>query len=336
MNKYNRSIDYQKMNESKNRSIDFVMNEINRPKISFKIRTKHLMSMSLTMFLIAFVFVLNTGNGSDIKTGVTLNAASIDQITEVTYISGNLLAGEILANRSLLTQLSNNDITEFEGDIDEFNMYFDVLKIFLDDNAINIPVITEYLGEEFQSTLTYTVGSEIYIFNINTDGINISGELIIGSKVYQVSGTIIETINESEVELLSRSGDNYIKISYEKEFSDETSTQYKIESRINGISKEKEIKVSKSEEESKVEINDNNNEYSLKKELEETGYVYKIEYKIGDKSGEAKIVETIVNGQNQYTYKISEDGIQKEINKSDPHQFGRDEREDKGKSSNKK
>mgnify|MGYP000853729739 FL=1 len=328
MNKYNRSFDQQKINESKNRSIDFVMNEINRPKRSFKFRTKYVISMSLTVFLIAFVFVLNTGNGTTTNPGVTLNAASINQISEATYIAGNLLASEVVLNQSLLRQLADGDATEFEGDIDEFNMYFDILKIFLDEDPINVPVVTKYIGDQFQSTITYTVGSELYTFNVNIEGINITGELIVGSIVYQVSGTIIESDDESEVELIARSGDNFIKISYEKEFSDELSTQYKIESQVNGINKEKEIKVTKSDDESKVEIHDNNNEYSLEKELEDTGFVYKLKYKIGEKEGEAEIIEVIINGQKQYTYSIDEDGVQKEINKNEPHKFGHNDEDD--------
>lgn len=329
MDKLNRVFNETKMNESKTRTIDFVMEEIiveKRRQFSFNKRL--MLSMSLTIFLVLIMLSINTGSNGPGTSTYVLNAASISRVSEATYITGNLLASETFVNSSMLQMLSDDDSFDFETDIDEFNKYFDVLKVFLDDDPIDIPEITEYVGEDYQNTIRYMVEGNEYVFHVNYDGEKVIGELIVGTIVYQVTGTIIETKDDTSVDIESRSGSNYIKLKYVKEQSTETETKYEIESNINGVYREKEIKVERGLEESSVEIHENENEYSLKKELEDSGVVYKLEYKIGTVEGEAEITEHISNGVKQYAYNIEEDGKQKEIDKDNPNHFGHEKDED--------
>lgn len=326
MDKLNRDIDETRMNQNKAKTIDFVMDEI-KPvaRKSFKLNRKMILSMSLSVFLVLFMFTLNTGKDNPDNPGIVLNAASVERVSEATYITGNLLASEILLESHTLRFLADEDVFDFENDIDEFNAYFDVLKVFLDEDPIDTPIITEYNGEAYQNSIRYHVEGTAYLFNLNYDGTNVDGELIINNIRYQVSGTITETDDDTEVDLESRSGSNYINLKYTKQLDVESETKYEIESSINGVQREKEIKVTIGATESKVEIHENENEYSLKKEMEGNQVKYKLEYSIGEIEGEAEITERTVNGEKQYTYSIDEDGKHKEINKQNPNHFGQDD-----------
>ncbi len=334
MDKLNRNIDEQRMNESKMNTIDYVMETISVTKekrfsLSF---TKLRLASMLSIIVIAIVSILvldpfNTTPPAP-SAPVVLTTFETEKLAELSYLSGRLIASSFsVNNQSSLMRLRDNDETEFEANIDEFNTYFDMLKVFLDDDAFSNSVTVTSLEEgDYDTSIEFYVDGKLYTFLVIVIDDEISGQLTINSQVFSVEGKYEETDTELSMELIASSGNDYIKIKYKTENEDEIEKKYEIEQYIDGIERIKEIKVSIENDEQKVEITEDNDSYALKKEIEDTIVVYKLSYEIDDIEGEVEICETIDDlGATVYSYKIDEGDKHKELDLDDPDE---DEEED--------
>ncbi len=338
MSKYSRYLDEEKIHKSKEKTIDFVMNEINlsqSKKVNFSI---YKLSLVLSVLLIAVVttVVLNPF-GNDVPNPkdepLVLTTFETEKLAELSYISGRLIASSFSLDKNIFNlQLSNvtptssllmlddNETTEFENNIDEFNTYFDMLKVFLEEDAFdNAVTVTPVTDGDYDTAIEFFVDGKLYTFLVIVIDEEIFGELTINNQVFTVSGTFEQTDTTLKMEFIASSGSDYIKIKYQTENKDEIEKKYEIEQSIAGVLKEKQIKVSIEDGESKVEITENNDTYKLKKEIVDDLVVYKLAYKIDDQEGEVKIYETVdLNGVTIYSYKITEGNKYHEIDLDDP------------------
>lgn len=339
MNDYNRKIDEQRMNQSKDTTIDFVMNEINsvsKSRNPFRFK-KYRFASAISIFVIAVVSLivldpLKLSNPTPItSTPVVLSAFETEKLAELSYISGRLIASSFMvSNQSSLMFLADTDETELETNIDEFNTYFDMLKVFLDNDTFsNSVTVTSITNGDYDTMIEFYVDGKQYTFLVIVVGNEITGELTINSQVFIVEGTYEETDTELSMELIATNNSDYIKIKYKTENEDEIEKKYAIEQYIDGILSEKEIKVSLENDEQKVEITENEDSYELKKELEDSEVVYKLTYKIDDVEGEAEICELINDlGVTVYSYKVSEGDKKREFELDDPDEDDEEDEED--------
>ena len=299
MDKLNRNIDEQRMNESKMNTIDYVMETISVTKekrfsLSF---TKLRLALMLSIIVIAVVSILVLDPFSTTPPApsapVVLTTFETEKLAELSYLSGRLIASSFsVNNQSSLMRLGDYDETEFEANIDEFNTYFDMLKVFLDDDAFSNSVTVTSLEEgDYDTSIEFYVDGKLYTFLVIVIDDEISGQLTINSQVFSVEGKYEETDTELSMELIASSGNDYIKIKYKTENEDEIEKKYEIEQYIDGIERIKEIKVSIENDEQKVEITEDNDSYELKKEIEDTIVVYKLSYEIDGVEGEVEICD---------------------------------------------
>lgn len=328
MRKLQRSIDPITMEQSKQRTINRVMNRIEDQKqtsFSFKYILRPALVPALVL-IIALVILFNGPtevNPPNPPTG-DISAFESEKIAEISYISSSFIGSSITVSTNALQFLADTDETEFETENDTFNVYFDTLRVFLNDDFSSLITVTELTDEAFDYLITFDVNGHPYQYYLSRDGDTITGELVINAQIFTVTGSIEETIEDGVVvettfEIQAISGSDYVHIEYKTESEDEIETKYTITSRINNVEKEQEIKISHEEDESSVEIQDGENQYTLQKELENGVIEYKLEYQINGVEGEAKIIERVdTNGNTTYAYQIKEGDVEKEIEKGKP------------------
>ena len=311
-----RNIDMTKVNDSKQRTISFVMDQVHKEKHSWNIR--YILKRSLAPVLIlvlAFVLIQNIGENNPFvdNVPVTLNAETSEKIAELSYISTTLFTNQSTVATSNLTQLATTELTEFEEEFDSVNLYFDMLKVFLEDQPFdNTITTTELEDSDYSFLITFTVNEDLYEFYINIVDTIITGELHYNNDILLVSGKYIEDGDDLKIELEASNGDNYTFIEYKK---DSTSTiKYDIKERYNGVETEKQFKVVNEEDSSKIDIVDGDNNYTLKKEIEDGQSKYKLEYKVNGVTGNVNITEEVdEQGNTIYAYQIKEGSIEKSI-----------------------
>lgn len=339
MNNLNRNIDEVKVNQSKDRSIDFIMSEINKePKKLFNFTFTKLKLIPVLVLVVALVIfgVLRTGNDdSPLPTpnSPLLKASNTETLAELSYITGKLVASSFTVNTGpSLMKLADLTTTEFENDIIEFNAYFDMLRAFMEDDTFDDDYIVEELSEgDYSTKLSFGVDGDTYIFLINLEGTIIDGTLEVNNSIFNVTGTLKDETDELSFEIKATSGNNYIDIKYEVESDDEIEKTYELTSYINGVRKDKEIEISIEQDQIKVKLREGNTEYELEKEIEDGEVQYSLQYHIGDIEGEALIFESIDEfGKTVYTYQINEEGHEKEIDidKDDEEDEEEDDSED--------
>jgi hypothetical protein len=225
----------------------------------------------------------------------------------------------------------DNEETEFEKNIDQFNYYFNMLKAFIDDDSfIDNAIIEELQDSDYDYEISYFVDNKEYVFllKVNEDD-TISGQLSIGSKTMNIEGKIKDEVNEYKMEIVARSGQDYIKIEYKTETDDETVREYQIQEYINGVETEKEVKIEIEGDEVKVEMQEGENEYLLEQYLRNGFTTYYLEYEVNGLEGEAYITESLdANGKTIYSYHIEEDGREKDIELEDPDEKDDDDEDE--------
>lgn len=322
MNKMNREMNEHIMNQSKEKTIDFVMTEINKkPAGLFNKSFFRVKLVPALVLLFALVLVLIFSISTDPFTPTThanplLDNSNQERLVQLSYITGNLVVSSFTADSGVtLMRLADVDETEFEGDIVEFNAYFDMLRVFLEDDPFKSNFAVEILEEgDYAIKITFTVDNDEYIFLVNLDDTVLSGTLEVKGIILEVTGKLEEKNNELKFDIKAINNLNYIEIEYQVETTEEIEKTYEITSYINGITKNKTIEITIENEETKVKIKEDNKEYELEKTLEDGVIVYNLKYTIGEIEGEATIIETIdILGNKIYKYQISEDGYEKEI-----------------------
>lgn len=323
----NRYIDERRMNQSREKTIETVLETISvKQTTSFFSRTRMIVISSLVL-IAALVLSLTVPNGDNPGQEIVINAYESERIAEITYITSSLIGSNISLSNTDMIPLSNfslfdgEDSTKFEENDELINLYFDTLRVFLDEDTFQDHItVTQSENDPNTQIISFTILNIEYSLTITFTNELFTGQLLVGDVTYDVTGKLEESLDELKLELEAINGDDYVQIKFESEKDEnEIERKYQIKERVNGSEKEQEIKVSHEQSEYKIEIKDGENEYQLKKELEGTQYEYKLEYKINGTEGEAIITESVDgNGQVIYQYQVKEGNQEKEVETGRP------------------
>ena len=136
---------------------------------------------------------------------------------------------------------------------------------------------------------------------------------------------------EQKMVLTAYNGDNFVQVTYKIETDDEeTETKFTLVSYIDGVEKEVFMKISIEEDEYKITIEEEGNEFTFKREVEDDGEItYKLKYKVNGVEGEIKITESINDlGETIYEYKIKEGDLEVDTERDEPDHHSDDEDDD--------
>jgi len=322
MRKLSREINPLQMEQAKERTIHAVMDRIERKRPSFAVKyiARPAFFPALVLVFALIVIFSQPGIVDPNPPDDGINAYTSEKLAEISYISSSFVSTSITVANPVFQLLAVGDETEFETENDTINLYFDTLRVFLNDDFGSLVTYIELTDSEYEYLITFDVNNNPYEFYLTLDGEDITGILTINVKTFTVTGTLEESDTETRFVLEAINGSDYVHIEYKSESEDEIESTYTIQSRINNIEKEQEVKVSLEGTESKVEITDGDNEYTLKKEVEDGVTQYKLEYTINGVEGEAKIVEGVdTNGATTYSYQVKEGDVEKEIENGKPH-----------------
>lgn len=326
MNKMNRMIDENRMNESKERTIEAVLQSVKRPTrrtVFEKYRLTFITGFALVALAI-FTFVIPpNGNYTDVK------AYQSETIAEVSYLTSSLISSNLIVKNTDILYLSNDylieDTTQFEENDNVINLYFNTLKVFLEDDLFSSSVVTTVSDTDPNTyIITFQAEQETFVLTITFNQEQFTGTLEVNGDTYDVTGVLEDTPSEFKLVLAAENETSAIEIEYKTERKEaETQHQYQIRQDVNGTVQTKEIKVSRELTGYKVEIKENENQYQLKKEQEGTEFQYKLEYSLNGTTGEAIIQESVdQDGNVSYSYQIKEGSIEKEIIKGKPENPG--------------
>mgnify|MGYP000877037857 CR=1 FL=1 len=125
---------------------------------------------------------------------------------------------------------------------------------------------------------------------------------------------------ESKMVMVATNGEDSIKVTYksEKEDGEETLKFHMVETRAM-IEREIKLKIKSEDDSYKVTVEEDGNEYSFKRNIEEGKVIYSLKYDVDGVKGEVKINETTdENGNVSYQYRIRENGKDSEVEKGKP------------------
>ena len=334
MTKINRKIDTSRMNQSKEKTMDYVLNAISKEKQTLNpwVKQRTLLLSTFVLF-IALVVLLTSPNIAPPGTNpITISAYESEKIAEISYITTSFIGSSIYISNPLLMHLANGDITEFEDNDELVNLYFDTLRVFLEVDVFSESVTVTNVDDHPNSVIIlFTVDEVVYELHITFDENDFFGTLIIAGINYEVIGSLEDTDTEFKLFFEAKNGLDFVHIEYEsEEKKDELEAKYQVHQRINNIETEKEIKIKNEDDESSVEITEGTNEYQLVKEFENGEFHYKLQYKINEVEGEAIIKEqTDIHGNTTYNYQIKEGDKEKELNQNKPdYDYDEDDEED--------
>ena len=332
MEKYNREFNEQRIELSKSRTIDNVMDRIRTEKTFWSffkpIKMKLVMTVIAAVLLVVVIFATNQPTVP--YTPIALTEYQTKKLVETSYMSASIISNAtISAATTTLSYLPLADQeTEFEKNIDDFNYYFNMLKVFIDDETFMNNAVFENLTDSiYDYKISYLVDNKEYVFYLKIDESGeITGEITIGSKVLTVEGTFEEKSDGVSLDLVARSNNDYINIEYESETDDEIQKKYKIKQSINNVYLEKEITIEIEDDQTKVSISQGEDSYNLEKYSENGVTVYYLEYEVNDLDGEVYITESIDEfGKTVYSYHINEQGLEKDIDLDDPDEDDEDD-----------
>ena len=334
MDKMNREIDNQRMEISKRKTIDLVMDRVSNERSVWDFFKGFKAKFAMVFMALALlVVVVIATNPNEPYQPITLSQVQTKKLVETSYMSASIISNAVV--NSTATALSfiqlDDNITEFEKNIDDFNYYFNMLKVFIDnsdftDNAL----IEELIDQDFQYKISYLVENKEYVFYLNFDESgNIDGEINIGNNKMLVEGKFEEKDDEFELELTARKNNDYIIIEYKSETSDEVETKYLVKQNINSVYIEREINIEFEDDEVKVEIKQGDDQFLLEKYSENGTVVYFMGYEVNDSEGEVYITESIDEfGKTIYSYHITEGDFEKDIDLEDPDDDDEENEED--------
>ncbi len=336
MAKLNRPIDKETMEASKQRTMAFIMDEIERERIPVFRHILHALfrpkrlAVLASAIVIALLIIFNpggSGNPGNDNPNYQISAETSDQLAELSYISSHLVTMEMSVSDTDLMFLADTETTALEDNMTDFNQYFDMLKVYLDDNSFSeSTTFTTLTDSEYQYQIEFNQDDLTYTLLLNEEEDNtFTGIMTLDGVTLNVTGTIEENNNESHFEFEATNGTDEVYIEYETEADNEESEKaFSIHTNINGNESNKDISVEKESDEWKVEIGHNQDRYELKKELEDGVWQYKLEYQVNGKNGEARITETVDSeGNPAYNYRISEEGVNRNIEVGKPDFAGR-------------
>jgi len=315
MNKMKRELHPLHYQESERRIITHVLEHVHKTEEhhSFRIRKPvYILGSLFSVLLIVAILVFNSiSPNTNIIHTPTLNDFQNRKLAEIGYLSGSIIASSQSITTANIFRLSDSSTPAYETNIDTINLYFDMLRVFLEDDPFSSGIVVEDSDNpDYDSIITFSSNGYTYQFQLKyTDTNTITGLLLFETREFIVEGTIIDGDNSFEINLEAiAANEDFVRINYETESEDEIETEYFITSSLNGEEITREIIIEHENNESKVQIIENNNEFHLEKEFENGEIVYELAYHIDDIEGSAKITEQIDASGNISYYYIFEEG----------------------------
>lgn len=322
MAKLHRNINPIQVEQAKERTISSVMEQIETPSRSFSLKQlfRPVLAPALVLIVVLTIIFFPEGNTPDDDNPGDILAQESSTLAELSYLTSSFIGANLSVQDTSFLFLADTDETEFESQEETINFYFDTLRIYLEDvDFSDLVTIEELEDSTYDYLIRFDLEDTSYDFYITLNDEVITGELVIGDVTFDVTGSIEQTEEETSFELEAISGSDFVHISYKYEVGNEVETTYEVTTYINGVETEQEIKVSFEDSEAKVEITEGQNEYTLKREVEDMVTTYKLEYKINGVDGEARIQETTdYEGNTVYQYSIKEGAIEKDIERGRP------------------
>jgi hypothetical protein len=334
MAKLHRDMNPLRVEQSKERTIEAVMNRIERrqqPSVWRRLARPVLAPALVLAFVIALLVWPDAPTPPITDDPVVLSAYDTGALAELTYLSSSFITTDVVVSQPGLLFLNVNDETAFEQEDEMINRYFDTLRVYLEDVDFTQVVQVQVLENEgFDYRLTFEVHNTTYVFLVSLVGDAISGELVVGGVTFIVTGSFEETETETSIELEAERGSDYVHISYQYEDDGDIEREFEIETSIQGVTTNREISVELEGDEASVSIQDGENEYTLKRENEDGITKYKLEYSINGIEGEATIVEEEdINGNPVFRYSVKEGEVEKDIERGRPdYGYDRDDDDD--------
>jgi len=281
--------------------------------------------------------------------------SSKETLATLSYLSGGFLDSDPTENMSgdftlsseefaQLTTTEEDDETEIEEEIDQVNVYMHRLKTFMNNgtDSFGSAVEQESDNELYEFMLTFTIDEEEYViyYNVDEEG-TITGILLIGEVEYTIEAVNTledklqlgdgegeeeqeeESDTEHKMVLIATNGDDSIEVTYKVE-EEGAETKFNMVKNINGVQTTAFLKISNEDNEHKIVVRENENEYAFKREQEEEGMVYKLQYQVNGVEGEVRITETTdEEGQVMYQYRIKEGNKEVDVERGKPSSRGK-------------
>lgn len=237
---------------------------------------------------------------------------------------------------SVLEEVSDNELYDFKLTFtvneETYIIYYNLDEVTQEMTGIIVIGEVEYEFEVMDNIKTYEFNEEQKHENEGTDQENENGNSKKDDELdeeevdvepegdIENDNDIEEDDDEIKMVLIATNGDDTIKIIYKTELEDgEFETKFYVEQTIGGITKNIALKIEQEENETKVKITDGEDEYTFKREVEEEGVVYKLQYQVDGVTGMVKITEiTAEDGTITYDYFIQEAGKEKHTEKQEP------------------
>ena len=328
MGKLHVDIDQNKMNQSKTRTIQQVMATIDMQQEAKAAKRRFRLSKESLIFafllVIGLFVMISVGDGN---VSIEIKAYETEEIANVSYLTAGMISmsstvNELTVSTSImqLGMIDALNVTDFEDNIDTFNCYFDMLRVYVDQvDMQEVIVFEELTNHELEYKLSYVLDNQLHEFYIIQIKSRIIGELLIEGVVYQVEGSLEEKENEIGLQITAFNGEDFVSVAYSDDMDNETDKTYHIEQKIGDVVTNREISIRADGAETKVYIKEDNAEYEISKTVLAEGVIYEVVYKVGNQEGEVEILITIDEfGNEVFIYGISEDGEEIEIELEDP------------------
>lgn len=235
---------------------------------------------------------------------------------------------------SVQEEASDNELYTFKLTFtvneEVYIIYYNVDEDTAEMDGVIVIGEVEYEFEVYDNIRQYEFNEEGKPGNQNNDNANKKDDDTTEDDNEDVNDEIAEDDNETKMILIATNGLDSIKIIYKSEVEeDESTTKFYVEQNIGGVEKELSLKISDEENETKVTIFDGENEFSFKREVEEDGVVYKLQYEVDGVRGMVKITEvTDEEGNVTYDYFIQEAGRNRHVEREEPKSNGFDDEEE--------
>jgi len=315
MNKMNREIDENMLNIIEERSIDNVLEKVTPKRKRVPNGFSKLSMIAALLLVIISIPYLS-------KINDTLPDLTIDQqeLSMASVLAANLLSEQLSLDEDYTLMFLADDVYEIDNELDHVNLYFDKFKSLMNDENLTTSL---NLKRSSISSYEYQLNFEAYNlsyqlhFNFNDGDIN--GLLKSNNGDYTINGAFVQQGENSSFTIKAQSGSNYIElIRDEKNEDSESKLELRINERINTRLSNKEVVIKTEESEEVITVNENGNSYKIKAQVNEE-YQYRLEYQFNGINGVLEINESVDDEGNQsYSYRITENGKSKLIIKGKP------------------
>jgi len=232
---------------------------------------------------------------------------------------------------SVLEDISDNELYEFKLTFtvneESYVIYYNIDEVTQEMTGIIVIGDVEYEFEVMDNIKTYEYNEEQKHENKGTDQSNDNAnkddkeddEIDLDASDDE-DNDVEEGTDETKMILIATNGEDTIKIIYKNELEDgKFETKFYVEQTIDGITKNIALKIQQEETETKIKITDGEDVYTFKKEVEDEGTVYVLQYKVDGVNGMVRITEIVgENGEITYDYFIQEAGKEKHAEKQEP------------------